>query len=115
MKINGVYIKAKNEVDALIATIYCYKKFAHDSDSGFRSESSELDDDFDEEFDFYEQQWSEDDTYCYLPIVTGTEFTSHYFNMNHPFANDNSYLQLNQVISDEYSSLLEQHSKPTHY
>lgn len=103
-KINGIYIRAKSETDAIISAIYCYKKFAVDN---HLSEEFELDcdeeyyEEFNEEDDLF-GRW-QDGTYCYLPILTSSEFTNHHFKSYNPYSMENNFVHKSELPSDVHN------------
>lgn len=81
-KISGIYIRATNETDALMAAIYCYKKFLHDNKEDLldleEEDFEEVDIDAelpDELFEVYE-----DGSYKLLSFVNGRDFENAYGN-----------------------------------
>lgn len=82
-KINGVYIRASNETDALLSAIYCYKKYIADNEAFFTSDDEDFEEWIDDETfthdlpdELFEK--SEDGSYTHLSIVDGVEFTQAY-------------------------------------
>lgn len=92
-KVSGVYIKVNNEDDALLAAIFCYKKYAYDNElhPDFMDE-----DDYYDDYD-YDKQWANDGTYCYLPIITDLELI--HYNSSNPIA-DGPFMQ-NMLVKND--------------
>ncbi len=100
-KISGIYIRAANETDALMAAIYCYKKYLHDNEDELTSLEHEIfwEDDADLELPDELFEMSEDGSFKLLSFVSGRDFIDAYgnkpdhasFQQSYAFQNGNPF------------------------